>query len=85
MTKAKLTGVRDRTVTFAPAAAGNNPGFYYGRLDTEAHPVPARPRDLSETRGGLVREVNRAAAGERSGSGASILVELFGCRSEALC
>ena len=34
----ETTGVRDRTVTFAPAAPGENPGFYYGRLDKEEHP-----------------------------------------------
>ena len=31
-------GIIDRTVTFAPATPGNNPGFYYGRLDKEPHP-----------------------------------------------
>ncbi len=34
----EATGVRDRTVTLAPAAPGKNPGFYYGRLDKEEHP-----------------------------------------------
>lgn len=34
----ETTGVRDRTVAFAPAAPGENPGFYYGRLDKEEHP-----------------------------------------------
>ncbi len=33
-----LTGFSKRTVTFAPAAPGRNPGFYYGRLSTETHP-----------------------------------------------
>lgn len=33
-----FTGLANRTVTFAPAAPGNNPGFYYGRLDRETHP-----------------------------------------------
>ena len=33
-----FTGLSQRTVTFAPAVAGNNPGFYYGRLSTETHP-----------------------------------------------
>jgi hypothetical protein len=28
----------DRTVTFAPASSGNNPGFYYGRLDKDPNP-----------------------------------------------
>jgi hypothetical protein len=31
-------GVSIRTLTLAPAAEGANPGFYYGRLDSEAHP-----------------------------------------------
>jgi len=31
------TGVSIRTLTLAPAP-GNNPGFYYGQLNTEAHP-----------------------------------------------
>lgn len=34
----ETTGVLDRTVSFAPAAPGDNPGFYYGRLDKEENP-----------------------------------------------
>ncbi len=33
-----FSGVSTRTVTLAPAAPGANPGFYYGRLDSEPHP-----------------------------------------------
>lgn len=33
-----FTGFSDRTLTFAPAAPGAKPGFYYGRLNTEPHP-----------------------------------------------
>lgn len=32
------SGVSIRTVTLAPAAPGANPGFYYGRLNSEPHP-----------------------------------------------
>jgi hypothetical protein len=32
------TGIMDRTVTFAPASPGDNPGFYYGRLDKDPNP-----------------------------------------------
>jgi hypothetical protein len=31
-------GIMDRTVTFAPASSGINPGFYYGRLDKDPNP-----------------------------------------------
>lgn len=31
-------GVQDRTLTFAPAAPGANPGFYYGKLESEPNP-----------------------------------------------
>ncbi len=33
-----FTGFSDRTLTFAPAAPGAKPGFFYGRLNTEPHP-----------------------------------------------
>ena len=33
-----FAGLITRNLTFAPAAAGPNPGFYYGRLNTETHP-----------------------------------------------
>lgn len=32
------TGISIRTVSFAPAAPGANPGFYYGRLNSGQHP-----------------------------------------------
>jgi hypothetical protein len=32
------TGFLDRTLTIAPASATANPGFYYGRMSSEAHP-----------------------------------------------
>lgn len=33
-----FTGIENRTVSLAPAAAAANPGFYYGRLSSEIHP-----------------------------------------------
>lgn len=33
-----FAGLVTRKLTFAPAATGPNPGFYYGRLNTETHP-----------------------------------------------
>ena len=33
-----FTGLANRQLTFAPAAAGPNPPFYYGRLNTDSHP-----------------------------------------------
>ncbi len=33
-----FTGLSNRRVSFAPAAPGANPGFYYGRLSSEPHP-----------------------------------------------
>lgn len=33
-----FTGIANRTVMFAPAVPGDNPGFYYGRLNTGTHP-----------------------------------------------
>ncbi len=33
-----FAGISTRRVTFAPAAPGDNPGFYYGRLNSEIHP-----------------------------------------------
>jgi hypothetical protein len=33
-----FTGISNRSVFLAPASPGANPGFYYGRLSTEAHP-----------------------------------------------
>jgi hypothetical protein len=34
----KLTGLKERTLTIAPASANANPGFYYGRMNLEPHP-----------------------------------------------
>lgn len=34
----ELKGLSERTLSFAPATPGPNPGFYYGRLNTEPHP-----------------------------------------------
>jgi hypothetical protein len=34
----ETTGVLDRSITLAPAAPGENPGFYYGRLGNDNHP-----------------------------------------------
>lgn len=34
----ELTGLRRREINLAPAVAGQNPGFYYGRLGLDAHP-----------------------------------------------
>ncbi|MCP5543461.1 MAG: DUF4340 domain-containing protein [Akkermansiaceae bacterium] len=33
----EVTGVQDRTVAFAPSEAGDEPAFYFGKLDTEPH------------------------------------------------
>ena len=33
-----FSGIINRSVTFAPAVPGENPGFYYGRLSSETHP-----------------------------------------------
>jgi hypothetical protein len=37
-TDGDFTGLINRTVTFAPAAPGDNPAFYYGRLSADNHP-----------------------------------------------
>ena len=33
----EVTGVQDPTVSFAPSEAGDEPAFYFGKLDTEPH------------------------------------------------
>ena len=34
----KLTGISQRTLTFAPASSGSQPAFYFGRLSSDNHP-----------------------------------------------
>ncbi len=48
-----LTGLITRSVRFAPNTAGPNPGFYYGRLDSDPNPFLLDP----ETFGRLATDV----------------------------